>query len=148
MIIIRIMNIVGNKNRFLVTLAEGEPIMSTLTQICQERNLSGATITGIGAICKAELGYYQLASKSYLRKTFEDEHELVSATGDFSLKEGEPFVHMHISIADSSFQMYGGHLFEAYVTATAEFAITELTALPKREYSEHIGLHLICGLAD
>ena len=65
--------------------------------------------------------------------------------GDFGcafimLKDGEPFIHAHITISDHSLNGKGGHLFEAKVAAVGEFILRKINADGKREFDSNIGL--------
>ncbi len=135
-----------DKDKHLFILAKGEKLVETLTRGLGELNLAGAVISGLGALSHAELGYYELATQSYLRKTFTDEYELISLTGNLSLKDGAPFVHVHAALGDRAFSVFGGHLFEAEVAVTAEISVIPLAIAPERVLDPAIGLGLICRL--
>jgi predicted DNA-binding protein with PD1-like motif len=55
---------------------------------------------------------------------------------------GEVYLHLHINIADSKYNVYGGHLNYAYVSATCEIVIEAVEGEVEREFSEGIGLNL------
>jgi predicted DNA-binding protein with PD1-like motif len=94
-----------------------------------------------------ELGYYHLEHKDYLRKTFSEmDYELISLTGNISLKDGNPYIHVHAALGDNQFRVFGGHLFEAEVAVTAEVSIIPLGKMPVRELDKNIGLATICKI--
>ena len=131
----------------MVIIEKGKPLVETLTKAVTDLKLKGGRISGIGAVEKVELGYYDLHEKTYLRKTFDEgDFELISLNGNISLKNGEPFVHVHTTIGDRNFQVFGGHLFEAEVAVTAEIHILPLGIMPERQTNHDIGLDLICGI--
>ncbi len=69
--------------------------------------------------------------------------EITSCTGNISLKDGEIFVHAHITLADHQGQCYGGHLLRGATIFAAEYYITELTgAVLERENDPETGLSL------
>lgn len=143
------MEVKGEYNRHLLVLERGEPLVSRVTQYCHDNQLAGAAISGLGALCHVELGYYELEKQVYERRLFDKtDYELINLTGNFTMKDDEPFTHVHAVLSGPDFQAFGGHLFEATVAVTAEVMLLELGALPQRQYQESVGLHLICRLCD
>lgn len=125
---------------YIIYVEQDEKIMATLTQFCQDRNIVNGQLSGIGAIKDIELGAYDLANKKYIIETFEDVWELTSYQGNILLKDGEPFIHAHITISNHDFDVKGGHLFEAKVGAVGEFILRTIDTDGKREFDPNIGL--------
>jgi len=125
---------------YIIYVEQDEEIMVTLTQFCQDRNIVNGQLSGIGAIKNIELGAYDLANKKYIIETFEDIWELTSYQGNILLKDGEPFIHAHITISDHDFGVKGGHLFEAKVGAVGEFILRKIDTDGQRELDPNIGL--------
>ena len=55
---------------------------------------------------------------------------------------GETYTHFHISVADESVNVYGGHLTEAVISGTGELVLTEIEGTVDRKFDEEIGLNL------
>ena len=108
---------------FVVKLDRGEEIVSTLTRFFCDREISSGTVSGIGALSCVELGFYDTSCKEYKRKTFESDLEILNCNGNISLKNGNPFAHMHILLSRSDFNVVGGHLFSGTISVTGEFHI-------------------------
>lgn len=141
------MHIFEQENKFQVIVEKGENLVEKLTEVANEYKIKGGQITGLGAIKNVELGYYHLDSKNYHRMNFgEKDFELISLNGNISLKDGNPFIHVHASMGDEKFEVFGGHLFEAEVAVTAEVFITPLGVMPERQHDTQIGLDLICQI--
>jgi predicted DNA-binding protein with PD1-like motif len=139
------MHVQENNGNYLVVLEKGEPLMASLTQFAADKELKGAIFSGIGALEDVELGAYDTKTLEYIRKTFSKvAYELISLNGNLSLKDGEPFVHLHAALGDHDFNVFGGHLFEATVAVTAEISVRPLGFMPERELHKEIGLALIC----
>ena len=98
---------------------------------------------GIGALKEVELGYYDMTNKIYIRRKFEEEHELVSCSGNFALKEGEVILHCHAVLSDKNFNVIGGHLFTGKVAITGEFYIWPGEMQVNRGPDAATGLNLI-----
>ncbi|MDB2426123.1 DNA-binding protein [bacterium] len=134
-----------SNEKYVLVLEKGEKLLETITAFAKENELKGAFLSGIGALEDVELGYYNLHTKEYQRKMFDGgDYELLAVNANLSLKNGEPYVHAHASIAGEDFKVYGGHLFEATVAVTAEIFCAPFGAMPVREHDEKIGLDLIC----
>ena len=64
--------------------------------------------------------------KSYT-KTFDEYVELVSCLGNVSYKDGEPIIHIHVSVGKGDYNLIGGHLSQpSIISITAEVFIYEI----------------------
>jgi len=127
----------------ILVLEAGEPVVASITSWCTEHAIAGASLQAIGAVRESEIGYYDVQTKEYAFKTIEDDREVVSLIGNVSMKEGEHFVHAHISLGDPNMQIVGGHLKEAIVAMTLEVVVEPYQYALSRVYNEGIGLHLL-----
>ena len=132
------------KSRAYMTLAKGDNINKTFESFAEVKGVGCAWLNGIGALENPEIGYYSLEDKSYYRKTFKGEYELTSLIGNITLKEGKPFSHTHITFSDTEFRVFGGHLFNANITAAGEFIMQFGSDKINREMNAEIGLPLWC----
>ena len=98
----------------------------------------------IGAVSKAVLGTYDQSQQVYVTFTTEGDLEILSCTGNISLKDGKPFVHAHVILAGEGGKTIGGHLFPGTIIFAGEAHILELTggSPPVREYDPVTGLML------
>jgi predicted DNA-binding protein with PD1-like motif len=101
-------------------------------------------INCIGALKKYTLGYFDIDSKEYLRKTFDNFIELVSCMGNISFRDGEPIIHLHISIGTKDYNIFGGHLLQpSIVSITGEVYIFEIDEKLNRKEDSQLGLFLL-----
>ncbi len=133
-----------DKSRAYMTLAKGDNINKTFESFAEVKGIGCAWLNGIGALENPEIGYYSLEDKAYHRKTFKGEYELTSLIGNITLKEGKPFSHTHITFSDTEFRVFGGHLFNANITAAGEFIMQFGSDEINREMNAEIGLSLWC----
>ena len=133
-----------DKSRAYMTLAKGDNINKMFESFAEVKGVGCAWLNGIGALENPEIGYYSLEDKSYHRKTFKGEYELTSLIGNITLKEGKPFSHTHITFSDREFRVFGGHLFNANITAAGEFIMQFGSDEINREMNAEIGLPLWC----
>lgn len=126
---------------WLVRLDAGEEIIATLAAWAEAHGVRGGTISGIGAVGEAELGFFWRDQKTYERRTFQGEHEILSLLGNFSLLEGRPFPHCHMILAGADFVPHGGHLFRGEVTVTCEVHVVVSSTPIVRESRPDLGFH-------
>ena len=136
------------ENKIVFRLEMGEGLMESTQRIATTENVKLASINGIGACSKIEMGYIDLSIKEYVFKTFEGNLEILQATGNITLKDGEPFPHIHISVANNECKAFGGHLNEATISATFEGVMQIIDHEIHREFNEDLGLALmnVCSI--
>ena len=111
-------------SRYLMgNLDYGSDLLNSLTYICEKENIVLGRLELIGAVQKARIGYYLQDRNIYTSSELNDPMEITSLTGNISLKDGKPFVHAHINLANAEGNVLGGHLLEGTVVFAAEFII-------------------------
>ena len=126
-----------------VEVKYGDDLLKTISTACLENNIKSGFITVIGALQKAKFGYYSQKEKRYRENSIKEPLEIISGLGNVSIKDGKPFVHLHISLADKKGNVFGGHLNEGCIVFAAECAIFELEGDKlKRKFDELTGLSL------
>lgn len=121
-----------------------EDIIDSIIEMIKKYNIKSGLINCIGALKKFTLGYFDLDSKEYLKKSFDEYVELVSCMGNISFKDGEPIVHLHISIGTKDYAIFGGHLFQpSIVSITGEVYIFEIDIKLNRVEDPQFGLSLL-----
>ncbi len=113
-----------NDGNYLLCLDIGDGIISSLKKFASSVGLRGAIFEGIGALNHAEIGYFDFLSKTYIRKTIDEQREILSLQGNIGIGPGgETIIHAHIILGDSEMNCVGGHLFEGVVSVTAEIYV-------------------------
>ena len=131
-------------DRIFVSLQTGDLINESLRLIAVEENILNAWINGIGAIDNVKVGYMDVNNKKYQKRNFDEHYELLSLIGNITYKDGEPFVHTHVTFSNTECNVFGGHLFDAKITATGEIVLSLADSKIDREYNENIGIHTWC----
>jgi predicted DNA-binding protein with PD1-like motif len=109
---------------FMGRLAKGADIINSLEAFCLERHITAAWVNVIGAVDKATISYYDQREHKYFHRPLYGEYEIVSCSGNISLKEGKPFAHLHIVLSDTDYATCGGHLWPGTVGVfAAEFVM-------------------------
>ena len=115
-----------SQGRSLVArLDHGADIISQITSIAVEMEIKAGYIAAIGALGRAEIGYYDQSRQKYEKIGIEEPTELVSCLGNISLLDGQPFVHAHAVLSSGNGTVWAGHLNRGEIFA-AELFIQEL----------------------
>ncbi len=115
-----------NNARTVIRFDVGEQFPETLADWCEKEKVEAAAIVaGIGMLENIRIGRYN--GKEYATEKVQPSSEILSLQGNVSMKEGKPFVHLHVSFADEDMSARGGHLFNGTVSMTIELVMLELS---------------------
>lgn len=149
-----------NQNHVLV-LERGDNVIETITKYCEEKGITFGVFTGIGAVERVKIGYYDLGKREYFFRDEPGVFEVASMNGNVALVypeetrwmegpstalgAGKPFIHAHavLSRCDETLECIGAHIKEAFVAVTLEVFLTPLDISLGRELNELIGLKLL-----
>ncbi len=127
----------------LTRLPKGGDLVTELTRIAKENNITRGTVQVIGALEKAELGFYNQNTFSYESHPVDKNVELLFGMGNISLKDDEVFVHLHLTLSDATGAALGGHAMEGCIIFAGEAFIREVAGEPlNRVYDEATKLFL------
>jgi predicted DNA-binding protein with PD1-like motif len=106
----KLVNPVDPVQRYMVRLPFGCDLLAELSSFCEQQNIRLGRISGIGAVRRATIAYYDQAARRYGERHFTEPMELLSLVGNISLKDAKPFVHAHIILGTHEGRAIGGHL--------------------------------------
>ncbi len=113
---------------YMGRLEKGADIILSLERFCVENRIQAGWVNVIGALERGTISYYDQLDKKYHHQPMSGEYEIVSCSGNISLKDGKPFAHLHIVLSDTDYQTYGGHLWPGTVSVfAAEFVLFALS---------------------
>ncbi len=128
---------------FIGSLPQGGDLINSIEEFCKKALIQMATFSVIGAVSSATIGAYDQKQQVYVTFKEEAPFEIVSCIGNVSLKDGKPFIHAHILLADEQGKTIGGHLFSETIIYAGEINLQELTGKPmERTYDNNTGLML------
>ena len=130
------------ENKLVLRLDPGEEIFSSVEKVCKGEGILLGSVSGIGAISSLIAGVYDVQKKEYIQNSFEGAFEIVSLAGNITTKNGNTYVHLHISVGDDKGRVFGGHLNSAVISATAEIFIDIIDGKVEREVSKQTGLNI------
>jgi uncharacterized protein len=88
----------------------GRDILETLENFCLENEIRTAWVSLLGALSEVTLSYYRQVEHDYVSRTFQGEFEILNGTGNISMKEHNPVGHIHLTLSNTEFGCFGGHL--------------------------------------
>ncbi len=130
-------------NTYVVRLNKEAEIISAIKDFCSSNNVKVGTIQGIGAINSVTFGFFNPETKQYNEKIFEGPREITSLIGNISTKNGETYLHLHMTASGEDYNTIGGHLINATISLTGEIFITPINGTVEREFCEKTGLNLL-----
>jgi predicted DNA-binding protein with PD1-like motif len=139
------MNITVTPGRKVIgRLAKGDDLLAALEGLAREHNITLGEVRAIGAVSQARVGFYNQRERKYYYLDLAQPLEILSLTGNISIKDGKPMVHAHITLSDHQGRAFGGHLAEGTLAFACEFAIQEQVSdiTLVRQMDEPTGLFL------
>ncbi|GAB4334640.1 MAG: DNA-binding protein [Candidatus Abyssubacteria bacterium] len=128
---------------FLCRLPHDADLLDWLVRFATEQKMQMATISVIGAVETAKVAYYDQRQKSYSEIAIDKNLEIVSCTGNISIKEGKLFAHCHAVFSDDCGETFGGHVATGTIIFAAEAHVQEIVGHELvREYDDVTGLAL------
>jgi predicted DNA-binding protein with PD1-like motif len=134
---------VKSRDIFTGKLTYGCDLLEELTNLVTELGVGLGRIEAIGAVQKARIGFYNQETRVYQFSSFDQPMEITNLVGNISLKDGNPFVHAHITLSDSSGKSYGGHLATGTIVFACEFILQTFDGpVFNRGFDDETGLSL------
>ncbi len=124
-----------------VRLARGSDLLGGLTEAAEKLGIEAGTVQAIGAVDDLTVAFFEPESKEYEPIRIDEHLEITSSLGNVSLKDGQPFVHVHVNAGDRQGRVFGGHLVEGTTVFMIEAYFRTLGGpAPVRELEDDIGL--------
>jgi predicted DNA-binding protein with PD1-like motif len=131
------------QNQFtFLRLEKGEELLEALSFLCKKENIQAGTVSGIGATNDVTVGLLDTEKMAFCSNTYTGDMEITSISGNISQKNGEPYLHLHINVADESNRVIGGHLSRCVISVTAEITVISSDMKTQRVPDEN-GIHLL-----
>ena len=140
---VRLLSESGGVENYAIVLANGDEVMSGLTDFAKKYEIKSARFTAIGAFTDATVAWFDDAKKQFKLIPINQQVELVSMIGDIAISNNKPAVHTHVAVASSDGTVRGGHLIEAHVFPTLELFLTAYPTPLEKKLDEPTGLMLI-----
>ena len=129
--------------RYILSVDNHEEIAAAVAEFCREKDIRSGIVGGIAAISQATFRFLDPAIKQYVDKTFDEQMEITCLTGNISRKEGEPYLHLHVTASRRDYTCIGGHLLTARVNGACELFVEDYSLDGiGRKYDPETGLNL------
>jgi hypothetical protein len=129
--------------RFQLRFESGESVASPLLAWLKEQEIGYASMTGLGAVNSARVSYWHAESREYEPHELNEQMEVVSLIGNVTIKDGEPFTHIHITLGRRDLSIAGGHFNDMVVHPNLEIWVRPEEATVERTLEESSGLYLM-----
>ena len=124
-----------------VRLLRGSDLLASLNEAAAELGLEAGTLQVLGAAERLRIAYYNQQRKEYEIHELDAPHEITGGVGNVSLKDGKPFVHIHVAGSGADGRVVAGHLVEGTRVFMIEAYFRKLDGpAPVRLLDEDLGL--------
>ena len=128
---------------YMLRIDLGEEILQSLKQMCEQEGIRLAQVSAIGAVDHAVVGVYDLQEKRYHQEEADGFMEITNLSGSVTEMNGQPYIHLHVTMADQNHHLHGGHAIELRVGATCEMFVRVLDGEVNRVRDDKIGINTI-----
>lgn len=129
-------------SRYVVSIDNHVEIAEALTAFCRAQGIRSGSISGIGAIRKMTLRFFDPATKEYVDRVFAEQMEIANLTGNISTLNGETYLHLHIIAGRRDYSAVAGHLLSATLSGAGEFVVEDFGTEIIRVHSPELGLNV------
>ncbi|MCI5624612.1 MAG: DNA-binding protein [Clostridiales bacterium] len=127
----------------MLRLDPGEEIVASLTRLVEQEQVQLGSVTAIGAANDVTIGIFSTQEKQYHARRYQGDYEISALVGNVTRKEGEPYLHLHITIGNPvTGEVHAGHLTSATISATLELFLQVWDGQVGRKFSDQVGLNL------
>jgi len=114
-----------------------------LLAIAKRQRIKTAGIEAIGGVNRLRLGYYNSKARRYEEHEYDEFMEVASLIGNVTLKDEQPFLHLHGTFGKRDMSVIGGHVISGTVFPLLEALFTETVNRALRRFDEKSGLNEI-----
>jgi predicted DNA-binding protein with PD1-like motif len=128
-----------------VSLARGEDLLAGLGEAVAALGIEAATLQVIGGLESATLGYFDPGAGEYL--TLATGHvEIAAGLGNVSIRDGRPFIHLHLVVSEPDGGCRGGHAMDGCRAFVVEAYLRKLDGeAPVRQQVDGMSLKVWPG---
>jgi uncharacterized protein len=134
----------GQERTFVLILDPAEEAFRSISKFADQENITGASVTAIGAFEHARVGRFDIEAKQYKSIPVNEQCEVLGLIGDIAQgDDGKASLHLHAVLGLNDGSVRGGHLLEGTVRPTLEVTIVETAAHLRRKKRADLGIALI-----
>ena len=127
----------------IYSLKAGARIPDDILAIVKREKVVTARIEAIGGVEELRLAYFNRDTRRYEEHDFKEFLEVTGILGNVTLKDGEPFLHIHGTFGRKDLSALAGHVMTAKVFPLLEVVITPTKNRALRRFDDQLGLNVI-----
>lgn len=108
---------------YLVSVDSGSEVIAALNDFLAAHGISSGRVSGIGAVSRAVLRFFDFETKGYVDQPFDEQMELSNLTGNVARKGGQTVLHAHATLGRADYTALAGHLSAATIHGAGEFYV-------------------------
>jgi len=128
----------------IYSLKPGTGLTEGLLAMAKREKIRTAKVEAIGGVKQLRLAYYNSRAKKYEEHEYDEFFEVTGLIGNVTLKDGEPFLHLHGTFGRRDMSVIGGHVISGTVFPLLEVVFTTTKNKAQRKFDEDTGLNIIC----
>ena len=129
-------------NKYILSLDNRVSLVEALTAFCREHDILSGSVRGLGAVSSATFRYLNPVTMKYVDRTFDEQMELTCIEGNISRKDGQVYLHIHVTASRSDYSCIGGHLLDCRINGACELFVEDLGVAVGRRLDPATGLNL------
>jgi predicted DNA-binding protein with PD1-like motif len=130
-------------NSHLLVLSSGDEVIASLTEFAKQHGIEGGSFSGIGALQRATIAYWNWDTKQYEQIEVNDQVEVLALNGSLARAGDEVKIHAHVTLGRRHGVTIGGHLFQATVRPAVEIFVIDCRTRLTRRKDDETGLWLL-----
>ena len=107
-------------DRYQVRLESDGPVREPLARLLTSEGIGYAVVSGIGALRSANVWFWNAETRDYEKHDIVEQMEVVSLAGTATMKDGAPFLHLHVALGRRDLSLIGGHFGDGVVNPNLE----------------------------
>lgn len=127
----------------IYSLKPGRGLTDGLLAIAKREKIETAKVEAIGGVKQLRLAYYYSRVRKYEEHEYDEFLEVTSLIGNITLKDEEPFLHLHGTFGRRDMSVIGGHVISGTVFPLLEAVFTPTRNKALRKFDEGTGLNII-----
>lgn len=127
----------------IYSLKAGARVPDDIVAVARREKIATAGVAAIGGAKDLRLAYFNHEAKKYEEHDYHEFLEVTSLQGNVSVKDGEPFLHVHGTFGRRDLSVLAGHVVSATVFPLLEVVMTPTKNRAFRRFDEELGLNVI-----
>jgi len=118
-------------------------LIQGLLAIAKREKIRTAKVEAIGGVNELRIAYFNSKAKKYEEHGFYEFLEVTSLIGNVTLKDEEPFLHLHGTFGRRDMSVVGGHVISGKIFPLLEAVFTPTANEALRRFEREAGLNAI-----